>query len=280
MTRGRELDDVLREWVDHGAERLPQHNLAAALAQIETTPQRGVRMALLEGLIMRFQPLAVPVGIAVLLVLTIGAYALVGGPLSVGPSPSPSGSASAPAAVQTNGQLSTASFADPVTVTLPSAPDPAGWFVSDGSAMVTIAAVEDSQDRLVIVDPAQARIVNEDGGSEALPDDLVAWLDDQPGITAEPLPSMEGEGQATHVVNGRPVPIYAVTAESAGGEERAVVDTPIGPALSVTDAATTWWLLHYESEGVELLLIATSERDAAQGFRASYFQMIESITLP
>ena len=280
MTRHRELDDVLREWVDHGDERLPHHNLTAALAEIETTPQRGARSALLEGLIMRFQPLAIPIGIVVLLALAIGAYALVGRPPSVGPSPSPSGSAAGPAAVRMNDELTTAAFAVPLSVDLPSAPDAEGWFVSDGSAMVTIAAVDGSRDRLVIVDPAQARIVDDQAASERLPSDLVAWLDDQPDVAAGPLPSIEGEGQLTHAINAQAVPVYTVTADPAAGEGRVLIDTPSGPALSGPDVATTWWLLQYDSSGTELLLIVTSEIEGVQGFRASFFQMIESITLP
>ena len=275
----RELDDVLREWVDHGDERLPHHNLAAALAEIETTPQRGARPALLEGFTMRFQPLAVAAGIVVVVALAIGAYALLGRSPSVGPPPSPSSAASAGAAVRATGPLSTASFAVPITMNLPSAPDPAGWFVSDGSAMVTVAAVEDDLDRLVVVDPAQARIVNEGGAQEPLPDDLVAWLDALPEVAVEVLPGIGGEEQQAYTVNGHPVPVFVIAADAVDGAARPIVDTPDGPALSLSDAGTTWWLLPYDNEGVELLLIASSERDQVQGFRASFIQMVESITL-
>jgi hypothetical protein len=162
-------------------------------------------------------------------------------------------------------------------VDLPSAPDPEGWFVSDGSAMVTITAEGDSQDRLVIIDTSQARVLTEGGEAEAVPDDVAAWLDDQPNVTAGPLP--EGEGQLMHPVNGVPVPVFSVTAEPVGDDGRALIDTPIGPAMSVSDVASTWWLMRYQGDGLDLLLIATSEQDGEQGYRASFFQMIESIAV-
>jgi hypothetical protein len=277
MTRQRDLDDVLREWVDLGEERLPQHNLAAALAEIDTTSQRGTSPALLEGFLMKMRPFAVPLAVVAVLVIAVGAFALISRPPSVGPSPSPTGSAAPPAAVRMNDRLTTAEFAVPVSVDLPSAPDPEGWFVSDGSAMVTITAEGDSQDRLVIIDTSQARVLTEGGEAEAVPDDVAAWLDDQPNVTAGPLP--EGEGQLMHPVNGVPVPVFSVTAEPVGDDGRALIDTPIGPAMSVSDVASTWWLMRYQGDGLDLLLIATSEQDGEQGYRASFFQMIESIAV-
>lgn len=277
MTRQRELDDVLREWVDHGEQRLPPHNLAAALAEIETTAQRGTPSVLLEGFLMKLRPFAVPLAIVAVLVIAVGAVALASRPPTVGPSPSPSGSAVTPAAVRMNERLTTGAFAAPLSVDLPSAPDPDGWFVSDGSAMITVAAEDGSQDRLVIVDASQAQVLTVDGVAEAVPEDLIAWLDDQPQLTAGPLPSMEGEGQLTHPVNGQSVAVYTVTADPAGGDSRSVIETPIGPALSLPEEMTTWWLLRYQGEGLDLLLIATSDQNGEQGFRASFFQMIESI---
>jgi hypothetical protein len=40
MTRRQDFDDQLRAWAELGDERLPADYLHAALAQIETTPQR------------------------------------------------------------------------------------------------------------------------------------------------------------------------------------------------------------------------------------------------
>lgn len=94
MTRMRNLDDLLREWVDDGAERLPQHHLDAALAEIVNTPQHGARSAPAEGFLMRIQQLAVPMGVVAALVFAFIALALVTGQEDVGPPPSTSASAS------------------------------------------------------------------------------------------------------------------------------------------------------------------------------------------
>lgn len=88
MTYQRDFDDVLREWADHGDERLPDRYLQAALRQIETTRQRGAWPAPLEGLIMRLQPAASILTAAAVAILVIGAY-IVFGDANVGRPPPP-----------------------------------------------------------------------------------------------------------------------------------------------------------------------------------------------
>ena len=88
MTQHHDFDDTLRAWVDIGEVRLPAHHLEQALAEIEITRQRGARPALLEDVLMRVQPIAVPLAIAAVLVVVVGALALVNGPSTIGPDPS------------------------------------------------------------------------------------------------------------------------------------------------------------------------------------------------
>jgi hypothetical protein len=85
MTGRQDFDDQLRDWADLGDERLPSHNLDAALAQVETTRQRGTLRWPLEGFLMKLKPAAPFLGVAAVVVLAIAAYQLVGG--SVGGPP-------------------------------------------------------------------------------------------------------------------------------------------------------------------------------------------------
>ena len=449
MTNQRDFDDLLREWADHGDEHLPDRYLQAALLEVDSTNQRGAWSASLEGLLMRIQPFAVPLGIAVALVLAIGAFALVSRPPSIGPDPSSSPSpdprhvtdefrvrlslslaagfevretdavlsvfdasqgnaavdrviigdardvvvlgpdgeepypqdiaarmsdqegvsatatdvtvgglpgrvihatitgssdrqllrigptdpgASAlvmlpagehvvrlwelevgagrrvvvvvhrtaagfdgwlsrvqpmidslrletPTTSGVNGDYTTSSFAVPLTMSLPSAPNPDGWLVAEGRSLVSVAADASGFDRLVILDPAQARVVDEDGQAGGLPDDLVAWLNDQPGVDAEVLQAFDREGPATYQVDGQAAPVHAVVVDPAQAGPRTLLETADGPALSVPQAATTWWLLTLESSRGDLLMIVTSEREGSAGFAGSFITMVESIEL-
>lgn len=85
MNRQQDFDQLMREWVDAGEDRLPVHHLHGALAEIETTRQRGARRALLEDFLMRLQPFAAPLAIAAVLVAAIGTAAIVTRPTTVGP---------------------------------------------------------------------------------------------------------------------------------------------------------------------------------------------------
>lgn len=87
MNRRNDFDKLMREWVDPGEDRLPLHHLHGALAEIETTRQRGAASALLEDFLMGFQPLAAPLAIAAVLAVAIGALAVVNQPAPIGPDP-------------------------------------------------------------------------------------------------------------------------------------------------------------------------------------------------
>ena len=114
MNRQQDFDQLLREWVDAGEDRLPVQHLHGALAKIETTRQRGARGALLEDFLMRFQPLAAPLAIAAVLAVAIGAAAIVSQPPPTGPDPSPTpGATSDPMRTQTEAPSPTVATAPP-----------------------------------------------------------------------------------------------------------------------------------------------------------------------
>lgn len=272
MTHLHDIDDVLREWADEGDERMPFHNLQTALAAIETTPQRGARPALLEGILMRIQPFAIPMAVVATLVLAVVAYALVSRPPSVGPEGSPS-----PAATQVSGELRTATFNVPITIQLQAAPDPEGWYVRETASALTISPTETDGGRLVILDIGSTSIVDADGGSEPLAEDPVGALDAQPGVTAEEQQAPDVEGPASYVVAGEEVAVIRVTVdESASG--RPLIRTSDGVELR-TSAEASWWLLRAQPEGRDLLVILPAAGTSDATFSASYLGMLESMAI-
>lgn len=88
MTPRMDFDDQLRAWADLGDERLPAQYLNAAIAQIETMPQRRLRPGWLRFPPMnRFVPFALA-ATALVVVALIGISLFVRSP-NVGPSPVP-----------------------------------------------------------------------------------------------------------------------------------------------------------------------------------------------
>lgn len=87
MTRRHDFDDQLRAWAELGDERLPADHLNAALAQIETTPQRRSLAGWRFPPMNRFAPLALA-ATALVVVLLIGIGLILRSP-NVGPSPIP-----------------------------------------------------------------------------------------------------------------------------------------------------------------------------------------------
>jgi len=119
MNRRSDIDQLMREWVDLGEDRLPLHHLHGALAEIETTRQRGAVSALLEDFLMRYQPIAAPLAIAAVLSVAIGVAAVVIQPAPAGPDPSPtSGATSDAIPTQTEAP-------SPTVATAPPSPTPA-----------------------------------------------------------------------------------------------------------------------------------------------------------
>jgi hypothetical protein len=92
MNRRTDFDDHLRDWAELGDERLPSRYLDAALAKVDTTPQRGASWWPLEGILMNLKPAAPILGVAAVVVLAIAGYQLFGGNIGGPPSPTPTAS--------------------------------------------------------------------------------------------------------------------------------------------------------------------------------------------
>ena len=272
MTHLRDMDDVLHEWADEGDERMPSHNLQAALVAIETTPQRGARSALLEGILMRLRPFAVPVAIVATLVLAVATFAIVSRPPSVGPESPPS-----PTATQLSGELQTSTFGVPLTIDLSGGVDPEGWFVRETESALTISATGAAGERLVLLDGASTSVVSADGAAQPMSDDLTGLLDGLTGVSAEALQAFDREAAMTVPIMGEDVPVIAVTVEASAGD-RTLLRTADGADFSTT-AAAPWWLLRLQQQGHDLVMIVPSPESAASDFSGSYLAMLESIVL-
>lgn len=181
----REFERLLASVVDEGPLAIDDRVIDLALAEIPTTPQRGMRAALLERLVMQFR--LVPIlGGAAALALLIGSLAILGLPGGPG---TPSPSADSRSEVYAPSQ-----FRLPVELTLPltffEAPVDPGvvpggivpWTKHDRPSMLSIVAPGPYNDRLTIIPVSNARIVG-DAGEEPWPTDLAAWLAEQPGIS-------------------------------------------------------------------------------------------------
>lgn len=88
MNREGDFDQTLRRWLDDGADRAPERFVWAALDDAQRTRQRGARLALLEGFLMKLKPAAPMLGVAAVAILAIAALQLFGGNVG-GPDPTP-----------------------------------------------------------------------------------------------------------------------------------------------------------------------------------------------
>lgn len=89
MTRPREFDQVVTEWLDEGADQAPERFVWAALEEVERAPQRDARLASAEEFLMQLKRAAPVLGIAAAIVLAIVAFQLVGMPRTGDDEPSP-----------------------------------------------------------------------------------------------------------------------------------------------------------------------------------------------
>jgi hypothetical protein len=79
MIHERNLERVLRSWVDEGADLAPERFVWSALEAVEKTSQRGAWQASLEGLIVKLKHAAPILGVAAAIVIALAAYQLIGG---------------------------------------------------------------------------------------------------------------------------------------------------------------------------------------------------------
>lgn len=275
MTRHRELDDVLREWVDHGDERLPQHYLAAALAEIDTTPQRGARPALLEGLLMRLQPAAPILGLAAVVIAAIALYAVfarpnVGGPDNTArPLPSPT---------YATEQLETTEFSIPVTLSLDAPADPAGWAVRETDSLLSLKILDTYETQVVFLVAAETQAVGPDGATFPLPDDLPAWLDAQDGVESDVAGRPDTRDPLEIDVLGQRIPMYGLDTDPGQAGDRLLLQTLDGYAFSVSDEAAGGWLARIPTEHGDLLAIYYGPAsDEPVNWTGAFFAMLESL---
>lgn len=83
MTRQSELDRVVNDWLDDGADQAPERFVWMALDEVERTPQRVAWVAATEEFLMQFKRAAPVLGIAAAVVVAIVAFQILGSP-SVG----------------------------------------------------------------------------------------------------------------------------------------------------------------------------------------------------
>ena len=78
MNRERAFDQVLRHWLDDGADQAPERYVWAAIEDVERTAQRGVWQASLKGTLMKVTPAMTVLSAAAVVLLAIVAYQVLG----------------------------------------------------------------------------------------------------------------------------------------------------------------------------------------------------------
>jgi hypothetical protein len=89
MTRQPELDRVVSDWLDDGADQAPERFVWLALDEVERTPQRVAWVAATEEFLMQFKRAAPVLGIAAAVVLAIVAFQILGSRSVGDPEPTP-----------------------------------------------------------------------------------------------------------------------------------------------------------------------------------------------
>ena len=79
MNRSRDIDRILDRWMDDGPSVVVDRVIAGAMTDIQTTRQRGSRLAPLKELFMTWKHAAVVVGLAAVITVEIAAYQYVSG---------------------------------------------------------------------------------------------------------------------------------------------------------------------------------------------------------
>ena len=88
MTDWRDLDRVLDRWMDDGPSAVADRVIAAAMTDVNSTRQRGARLALLEEIFMTMKPAMTALGIAAVAIVAGAMYQLLaGGDAEIGAPP-------------------------------------------------------------------------------------------------------------------------------------------------------------------------------------------------
>lgn len=233
MNRQHDVDEQLRGWLDEGPEVMPDRYMWAALERIETTRQRGAMWRPLEDLFMRIHPIAAVVGVAAVMLAGVAAYlALSGGPGIGETEASPSPSASS---------FRSSEFAVPISIN-----PPEGWVTYEArEGVVTGAPPGDGVrigERVVIFRTTGAEILSGLAeGHVPWPDDLAAWLADNPEPTEE-----EGLGSIDVTVTG-------VSERTVGGAAASVIEaTSSFNAPSGVEASADLIAIGAEADGLDV----------------------------
>lgn len=274
MTPQRDLDDVLRAWVDEGDERLPQHNLQAALATIETTAQRGARWALLREFIMRLQPAAPILGVAAAAILAAALYLALG--QNVGnpdPSRTPDG---APAPTFAQGTYETDAFVVPVSFSLPAAARPEGWEVTESSDMIRLSPDPGSGFELIML-PVNGTQLLVGGDAEAWPEDPVARLGQEAGVEITPMARPDVDEDLFLNVGGDPAPVLTLTFGERPAGAGGFLAGPDGSVVDRPDPGTIWWLVDASDSEPSMVIIYAAPREDHGVWFGSVAEVIETM---
>ena len=203
MSRQPDLDQLLRDWADHGDDMPPERHVRAALERIETTRQRGATWVSLEERIMRTQPLVSMAAVVFAAAIGLAVWFGLAGRPDVG-DPDVTPTAAAPTAIP--GAVDTEAFAVPFSMVPPD-----DWVIVDNPDSVV---VQSPLGESVVIFRTEGLFVwgGVDEGYMPWPDDLVAWLDEYPVVT-------NGAGPGSLAVN-----FVGETARTVGGVGANVID--------------------------------------------------------
>lgn len=277
MTRSRDIDQLLDRWMDDGPTVVADRVVAAALAEIPTTRQRGAFLAPLENLIMRMQPIAPFIGVAAAIVVALAIFTALGDRSRVGdpeptPSPSPAASPSPTATVVTS-----EAFSVPLSLELPS-----GWQVREAAALFSAfrPAPQPEQlfERIVFADPDAMRVA-EASGAQPWPDDLHAWLEGRPEFEpSEPQAISVGGRPATLIES---VAIYEPTATRPTfpiiqiGPPDPITE---GTLLAFTEGSVTWRLIEVDlGDGSEVVIAYLRPTETFDAWAAEVEQILDTV---
>jgi hypothetical protein len=213
MTNRADFDRIARDWLAEGPAELSDRVLEAALEEVHLTRQRRVMHGPWRN---RSMPNSIRIAIAAALVAAVGiaAFALIprGGQNNVGasPIPSPSGSSPAPSASPTAagvvplpltgradaGTYRTDAIDPPLTFTWETGLD---IHLANPGIVVTAEA---GLARYIVLANAVAVVDPATGDRQPLPADLVAWLEDHPGLDAGPAQPISIGGLEGQVIEG------------------------------------------------------------------------------